>query len=230
MSAESPPDTRDVRPLVVALTGASGALYALRLLDVLLAAGRPIELTISPSGRAVLEQETGVRVSLESFEAAQLWTQPDGRPWWTVLGGPFAEPADSTGPRGVLQYHHHQDFMSSIASGSHRTAGMVICPCSGGTLSGVVHGSSGNLIHRAAEVHLKERRPLIVVPRETPVSTVFLDNLRRAAEVGAVVLPAMPGWYHGVRSLHDLVDFIVARILDQLGVDHRLMRRWGETP
>jgi 4-hydroxy-3-polyprenylbenzoate decarboxylase len=127
-----------------------------------------------------------------------------------------------------LAYHHFHDLMAPIASGSFLTAGMVICPCSGGTLSSVVHGGSQNLIHRAAEVHLKERRPLILVPRETPFSLVALDNLRRAAEIGAIVLPAMPGFYHHPRTIADLVDFVVARICDQLHIEHDLMKRWGE--
>jgi 4-hydroxy-3-polyprenylbenzoate decarboxylase len=104
---------------------------------------------------------------------------------------------------------------------------MVVCPCSSGTLSAIAHSAGTNLIHRAAEVHLKERRKLILVPRETPLSVVQLENMRRAAEAGAVVLPAMPGFYHGVTSLRDLVDFIVGRICDQLGIRNELIRRWG---
>ncbi len=129
---------------------------------------------------------------------------------------------------GRVQYHHYQDFFAAIASGSALTDGMVVCPCSGGTLSAIAHGASGNLIHRAADVHLKERRRLILVPRETPLSLVQLDNMRRCAEAGAVVLPAMPGFYHGVHSIRDLVDFVVGRICDQLGVDQPLIKRWGE--
>jgi 4-hydroxy-3-polyprenylbenzoate decarboxylase len=105
---------------------------------------------------------------------------------------------------------------------------MVIAPCSGGTLSGVAHGTSTNLIQRAADVHLKERRKLILVPRETPLSIVHLDNMRRCGEAGAIVLPASPGWYHGVSTIRDLVDFVVARICDQLGVSNALMKRWGD--
>jgi 4-hydroxy-3-polyprenylbenzoate decarboxylase len=105
---------------------------------------------------------------------------------------------------------------------------MVVCPCSGSTLSGIAHASSNNLIQRSADVQLKERRKLILVPRETPLSIVHLDNMRKAAEAGAVILPAMPGWYHGVKSVQDLVDFLVARILDQLAISHDLMRRWGD--
>src|SRR5207248_10808988 len=127
-----------------------------------------------------------------------------------------------------LRYHHYTDYFSPLASGSFLTGGSVGCPCSGSTLSGIAHGASNNLIQRAADVHLKERRKLILVPRETPLSLIQLDNMRRAAEAGAVILPAMPGWYHGVKSVQDLVDFVVARILDQLGVPHDLMSRWGE--
>jgi 4-hydroxy-3-polyprenylbenzoate decarboxylase len=104
---------------------------------------------------------------------------------------------------------------------------MVICPCSGTTLSAIAAGAAGNLIQRAAEVHLKERRKLILVPRETPLSLAHIDNMRRVTDAGAVVLPASPGWYHGVQSLADLVDFVVARICDQLGVEHTLTKRWG---
>ena len=106
---------------------------------------------------------------------------------------------------------------------------MVVCPCSGGTLGAIVHGTGDNLIHRAASVHLKERRKLVVVPRETPLSMIQLENMRRAAEAGAVVLPAMPGFYHGVQSIRDLVDFVVARICDQLGIANTLMHRWGNS-
>jgi 4-hydroxy-3-polyprenylbenzoate decarboxylase len=117
--------------------------------------------------------------------------------------------------------------MAPMASGSFLTGGMVICPCSGTTLSAVAAGAAGNLIQRAAEVHLKERRKLIVVPRETPLSLAHIDNMRRVTEAGAVVLPASPGWYHGVESVNDLVDFVVARICDQLGIEHVLTKRWG---
>jgi 4-hydroxy-3-polyprenylbenzoate decarboxylase len=127
----------------------------------------------------------------------------------------------------LLTYHHFENLMAPIASGSFLTAGMVICPCSGSTLGAVVHGTGENLIHRAASVHLKERRKLILVPRETPLSTIQLENMRRAAESGAVVLPAMPGFYHGVTSIRDLVDFVVARICDQLGISNTLVHRWG---
>ncbi len=197
-------------PLVVAMTGASGAVYARRLLEVLLESQHPVHLTISPSARIVYREELGIELDLDRFEAGQLQLRIDEQHW------------------AALSYHHYTDYMCSIASGSFLTAGMVICPCSGGTLSAVVHGSSTNLVQRAADVHLKERRKLVLVTRETPLSIVQIENMKKAWEAGAVVLPASPGWYHGVQKLEDLVDFIVARILDQLGIDHQLMRRWGE--
>lgn len=198
-------------PIVVAITGASGAVYAVRLLEVLLEGGREVHLLISPSGAAVIKQELDRAVSLDKFDPRSL------------LAPRVAENA-----AGHLHYHHYSDFMAPAASGSFLSGGMVVCPCSGSTLSAIACGASNNLIQRAADVHLKERRKLILVPRETPLSLVHLDNMRRAAEAGAIILPAMPGWYHGVKSLQDLVDFVVARILDQLEVPHELMKRWGE--
>jgi len=201
----SPPDV----PLVLAITGASGAVYAVRLLEVLVVGGRQVHLMISPSGAAVVKQELDRSVNIEQFDPRSL------------LAPAVAEKAVQ------VRYHHYTDFMAPLASGSFLTGGMVVCPCSGSTLSGIAQGASNNLIQRAADVHLKERRKLILVPRETPLSIIQLDNMRRAAEAGAVILPAMPGWYHGVKSVQDLVDFVVARVLDQLGVPHELMRRWG---
>jgi flavin prenyltransferase len=198
--------------LVLAITGASGAAYAVRLLDVLLAAGRDVHLTISPAGQTVLREELGLNVDLDAFRAADLL--------------PSAKTSQST--RGAIHYYHHQNLMAPIASGSFLTGGMIVCPCSGGTLAAISHAMGTNLIHRAAEVHLKERRKLILVPRETPLSLPQLDNMKRATEAGAIVLPASPGFYHGVKSVSDLVDFVVARICDQLGVEHGLIRRWGE--
>jgi flavin prenyltransferase len=201
---------REEAPIVLAMTGASGAPYAVRLLEVLLQGGHHVHLMISPSGQAVLRQELGLEANLQQFDLKQLLPE-------------FITTTDT----GTLIYHHHSDYFAPVASGSHLTRGMVVCPCSGATLSGIAHGSSQNLIQRAADVHLKERRKLILVPRETPLSLVYLDNMRKAAEAGAVILPAMPGWYHGVRDLSDLIDFIVARILDQLEVPQQLMKRWG---
>ncbi|MFM8250789.1 MAG: UbiX family flavin prenyltransferase [Planctomycetota bacterium] len=206
------------RPLVVALSGASGAPYAHRLLDVLRQLGHDVHLTISPSACLVFRQELGIALDVNHFDPADLKLSERLNP----------HPHDERPARlGTITYHHHGDFMAPIASGSFLTGGMVICPCSGGTLSGVATAASGNLIQRAADVHLKEHRRLILVPRETPLSLIQLENMTKVVQAGAVLLPAMPGWYHGVQSTMDLVDFIVARILDQLGVSHRLMRRWG---
>ncbi|RLS29421.1 MAG: UbiX family flavin prenyltransferase [Planctomycetota bacterium] len=200
-------------PLVVAITGASGAVYAVRLLEVVLAAGRDVHLSISPAGRAVILQELSRNIDLDRFDpAVLLGTSLDAMP---------ATP-------GRLHYHHHRDLMAPIASGSFLTQAMVICPCSGGTLAAVAHSLGENLIHRAAEVHLKERRRLVVVPRETPLSLPQLKNMQAIHEAGAVVLPAAPGFYAGARTIPDLVDFLVARICDQLAVPNTLMKRWGE--
>ncbi len=218
--------------IVLALTGASGAIYGVRLLHVLLAADQHVHLSISPSAQLVLKHELGLSVDLETFRPESLLCG-DESPGGGSLSEAMAEVLErgqserEGADRGQLTYHHYKNLMASIASGSFLTAGMVICPCSGTTLGAVVHGTGENLIHRAAGVHLKERRKLILVPRETPLSLVQLDNMRRAVEAGAILLPAMPGFYHSVRSIADLVDFVVARICDQLGIEHRLIHRWG---
>ena len=196
--------------LVLALTGASGAPYGVRLLEVLLRAGRTVHLSISPAGVEVVAQELDRLVRLDRFELADL------------LGGPV--PAFP----GRVEYHHYLDFRAGIASGSFLTAGMVVCPCSMGTAAAIAHGLSQNLIQRAADVHLKERRRLVLVPRETPLGVVQLRNLTACAEAGATILPAMPAFYTHPRSLDDAVNFIVGRICDQLGVAHTLLHRWSE--
>jgi flavin prenyltransferase len=226
--------------LVVAMTGASGSAYALRLLEVLVAAGRTVHLTISPAAAEVLKQELHLTVDLNAFDRQQLLPSDDQIAHDSALrlltpsgGAGYAASSvfsDSEILSGSIVYHHHRDYSAGIASGSFLTEGMVICPCSMGTLASIATGQSQNLIHRAADVHLKERRKLIVVPRETPLSVIALDNMKRLAEAGAIVLPAMPGFYHAPQSIHDLIDFIVARICDQLGVKNELMKRWGNKP
>jgi 4-hydroxy-3-polyprenylbenzoate decarboxylase len=196
--------------LVLALTGASGAPYGVRLLEVLLRAGRRVHLTLSPSAVQVMEKELDRRVNLDDFDPRDL----------------LGEAAALASP-DQLAYHHFRDFRAGIASGSFLTAGMVICPCSMGTVAAIAHGLSQNLIHRAADVHLKERRRLILVPRETPLGLVQLRNLTACAEAGAVILPAMPAFYTRPCNLQDAVDFVVGRVCDQLGVEHDLLRRWG---
>ena len=187
------------------MTGASGAPYAVRLLQVLCRLGRTIHLSLSPSAVQVLREEMDLEVALDSFDPA-------------VFG--------DLGP-GRLVYHHYQDFTAGIASGSFPTGGMVIIPCSMSTLGAIAGGMTTNLITRAADVHLKERRKLILVPRETPLSLIHLENMLKVTRAGAVVLPAMPGWYHRPRRLDDLIDFVVARICDQLGIANTLIPRWG---
>ena len=207
------------------------------LLEVLLAAGCDVHLTISAAAQAVFKQELDLTVDLENFNPAMLHAR-HGRSSATAScrrSAPWpASPATratcwawAPASRASCIYYHYRDYLGAIASGSFLTDGMVVCPCSSGTLSAIVHGTSANLIHRAAEVHLKERRKLILVPRETPLSLSVLENMKRAAEAGAVILPAMPGFYHGVKLIGDLVDFVVGRICDQLGIANALIQRWG---
>ena len=201
--------------IAVAFTGASGAPYGVRLVEVLLRAGRDVHLTISPAGAEVIEYELGrpVRLAADEFDPPSLFgDRTDGLDF------------------SRLHYHHFRDYRAGIASGSFLTGGMVICPCSGGTLAAVAHGLSENLIHRAADVHLKERRKLILVPRETPLGLTPLRNMVAVTEAGGVVLPAMPAFYTRPRGVEDMVDFVVGRICDQLGVGHTLLARWGESP
>jgi 4-hydroxy-3-polyprenylbenzoate decarboxylase len=192
------------RPIVFAITGASGAPYAIRLLEQLLTAKRRVQLVISTHGLRLLETESGVGSEAELRErvGASKWNE-----YVTVF-----DDAD----RGA-----------SPASGSALNAGMVICPCSMGTLSAISIGASRSLVERAADVALKERRPLVLVPRESPLSAIHLENMLRVTRAGAVVLPAAPGFYHRPSSIDDLIDFVVARVLDHLGIEHNLMRRWG---
>jgi len=221
--------------IVLAITGASGAVYAIRLLQVLVAAGRRVNLVISPSGAQVLEHELGLKVDLQNFSLDQILTHFDEgdsrlKTASQQANDEFAISSvfdDSTISVPQVAYHHYSDFTAGIASGSYQTDAMVICPCSMGTLAAISHGLSTNLIQRAADVHLKERRKLVVVPRETPLGSIQLDNMKRLADVGAIILPAMPGFYHNPLSIHDLVDFVVSRICDQIGVPQQLSKRWG---
>ncbi|MCI0642139.1 MAG: UbiX family flavin prenyltransferase [Gemmataceae bacterium] len=197
--------------LVLAMTGASGAPYGVRLLEVLLRAGRTVHLVVSPAAAEVIFLELDRRVRLEHFQLSDL------------LGDKALQAAP-----GQAIYHDYRNFMAGIASGSFLTGGMVICPCSMGTAAAVAHGVSENLIHRAADVHLKERRKLILVPRETPLSLVHLRNLTLCTEAGATILPATPAFYTKPKTLDDAIDFVVGRICDQLGVEHDLSWRWGK--
>ena len=199
--------TRDSKgrpaPLVVGITGASGAAYAVRLLQLLVRAERPIALIVSAHGLRLLQTE------------ADIATLADLR---------LAVGADAWDTH--VRVYDDGDRGATPASGSAPSAGMVICPCSMGTLAAVAAGASRSLIERAADVALKERRPLILVPRETPLSTIHLSNMLRVSRAGAVVLPASPGFYHRPAEIGDLIDFVVARVLDHCGVAHTVVPRW----
>ena len=192
------------RPLVMAITGASGAPYAVRLLQALVAAKHRTSLIVSSHGYRLLDTEAGIGTQAALRAAV-------GGEGWDAHVTVFDD-----GDRGATP-----------ASGSARTAGMVICPCSMGTLAAIAAGTSRSLVERAADVTLKERRRLVLVTRETPLSAIHLENMLRLTHAGAVILPAAPGWYHRPTRVEELVDFVVARVLDQLDIEHALGRRWN---
>lgn len=198
------------RTITLAITGASGAQYGLRLLQCLLAANCKIYLLLSSAAEVVIRTETDLDLP-ETLDAQQ-----------AMLSSLFGADEDQ------LQLLAKDDWFAPVASGSSSPSSMVICPASGGTLSAIAHGASNNLIERAADVALKERRQLILVPRETPYSQIHLENMLKLTQMGAVILPASPGFYMQPQSINELVDFIVARILDLLGIEQDLMPRWGE--
>lgn len=199
-----------VRTITLAMTGASGAQYGLRLLECLLAAECRVYFLISAAARVVLATETNEQL-------------PDGSAATQVY---LCKRFNATAQQ--LQVFDRDDWMAPVASGSSAPASMVICPCSTGTLSAIAVGASNNLIERAADVALKERRQLILVPRETPYSQIHLENMLSLTRMGALVLPASPGFYQRPERVEQLIDFIVARILDQLGVPQNLLARWGQ--
>jgi 4-hydroxy-3-polyprenylbenzoate decarboxylase len=194
-----------VRHVVAALTGASGVRYGLRALGALRGAGLRLTVAVSRGGARVLEIEEGVRVDPED-PASVAALVPDG-------------PGEV---RGVAL----SDIAAGVCSGTHPVDGMIVVPCSMGTLARIAHGISSNVIERAADVMLKEGRPLVLVPRESPLSRIHLDNMLRAHDAGAAIVPASPGFYHGPESVADLVDQVVQKALDRLGVPAELVRRW----
>ena len=196
--------------IAVAVTGASGSAYALRLLEQLLAADQRVWMMLSDAARVVMEMEAGIQLPEAIEVAEQLLTERFGA------------------SVGQLSLFSKQDWLSPVASGSGGSRAMVVCPCSMGALSAIAHGSSDNLQERAADVMIKERRQLILVPRETPYSTIHLENMLKLSQLGVTILPASPGLYQNPQSVEDLVDFVVARILDQLGLEQQLLPRWGE--
>jgi 4-hydroxy-3-polyprenylbenzoate decarboxylase len=198
----------EARSIAIAVTGASGAIYATRTLAVLLSKGLRVELVVSDYGRRLLRDELGEQANLDRLV-------------------PFlVEKYGSGVSAGTVVVHSNRDLGATLASGSHGCAGMAIVPCSMKTLAGVAHGLSRNLVERAADVMLKERRPLVIVPRETPMSLPQLRNMVLCAEAGAHMLPAMPAFYQLPTSLDDLADFMAGKILSALGIDHDLIRPW----
>jgi len=197
----------------VAITGGSGAPYALRLLKVLLDAGHEIHLVVSPAGETVMQVECGIKPGKTLREKTSV----------------LAAACETTRPEG-LRVFDPMNLAAPISSGSFPCAGMAIVPCSTGTLGRIANGISSNLIERAADVMLKERRRLVVVPRETPLNDIHLRNMLTLRQAGADILPAMPAFYHKPRHISDLIDMIVGRVLDRLGVENELFHRWGTEP
>lgn len=199
-----------VQTITLALTGASDMPYAMRLLESLLAADKTVYLLYSQAAQIVAQQEMGLTLPSSSREVQlQLRKQFSHLPGQLIVFG-------------------REEWFAPIASGTSVADAMVVCPCTMGTLAAIATGMSDSLIERAADVSLKEQRKLILVPRETPFSAIHLENMLKLAHLGAVILPANPGFYHHPASVQDLVDFIAARILDHLDVPHQLMRRWGQ--
>lgn len=196
-------------PICLALTGASGAQYGLRLLECLLAAGRTVYLLVSPAARVVLSEECGLSLPRRARDAAR----------------GFRERLNVS--CGRLHVFGESEWTAPVASGSAPLRAMVVCPCSTGSLSAIAHGASDNLIERAADVAIKEGRKLVLVVRETPLSAIHLENMLQLARLGVVVMPASPGFYQRPTSVEAMVDFMVARILDQLGEPQRLLSPWG---
>nr|VFK37452.1 MAG: 4-hydroxy-3-polyprenylbenzoate decarboxylase [Candidatus Kentron sp. TC] len=194
--------------IALAMTGASGASYGLRLLEMLFGAGKDISLVVSEPARMIMELEIGLALPKHPKEIQAVLTYRYGAPpsRLTVFG--------------------LDEWTAPIASGSNAPHSFVICPCSSSTLSAIAIGASNNLLERAADVVLKEQRQLILVPREMPLSVIHLENMLKLARLGAIIMPASPGFYHRPRTIEDMVDFVVARILDHLGIDHRLIPRW----
>jgi len=189
----------------VAITGASGVIYGVRLVEELLKSGRQVHLIVSEAGALVMEQELGWDLQVGLGEALrQHFSQPD------------------------LVIYDNDDIAALPASGSFLNSGMVVIPCTMATLSAIAHGSARTLIERAADVALKERRPLLVVPRETPLNSIHLRNMLTLSELGAHVIPAMPGFYHGPMNLGDMVDFVVGKVLDNMGISHQLFARYRQ--
>lgn len=203
-------DNHSMKTITLAFTGASGLPYGMRLLECLLRSGMRVQLVYSQAAQIVAKQELDLTLPGRPQEAEQM------------LAGRFGDFS------GELRVFGLQDWFAPIASGSNPGDAMVICPCTMGTLGKIAAGISDDLICRAADVMLKERRPLILVPRETPFSAIHLENMLRLSHAGTTILPPNPGFYHHPQNVQDIVDFVVARILDHLDIEHELMKKWGE--
>ena len=197
------------RPLILGVTGASGLIYTVRALKFLLEANYTVELVASKSTHLVWQAEQGMRLPVEPTQQEQFWRQQAG-----------------VEIDGKLRCHPWGDVGATLASGSYRTAGMLVIPCSMSTAAKLATGLSSDLLERAADVQLKEGRRLVIVPRETPFSLIHLRNLTTLAEAGVRIVPAIPAWYHNPQTIEDLVDFVVARALDQLDIDCVPLKRW----
>jgi len=203
-------ESRENMTVCLAITGASGAQYGLRLIDCLVALNVDVQLMISKAAHIVISTETELRIPGQAAQLEKYLTEHYGA------------------RQGQIRVFGKEDWMAPVASGSGLASSMVVCPCSTGTLSAIATGASNNLIERAADVALKERRKLILVPREAPYSEIHLEHMLKLTRMGALILPASPGFYHQPESVSDVIDFIVARILDQLGLDQQLVSRWGK--
>ncbi|AUT03772.1 aromatic acid decarboxylase [Nostoc sp. CENA543] len=201
--------TNHSKPLIIGVSGASGLIYAVRTLKYLLAADYEVELVASKSSYMVWQAEQDIRMPSEPNQQEQFWREQAG-----------------VSQAGKLRCHPWSNVGANIASGSFRTLGMIVIPCSMSTVAKLAVGLSSDLLERAADVHIKEGRKLVVVPRETPFSLIHLRNLTTLAETGVRIVPAIPAWYHNPHSVEDLVDFVVARALDQLDIDCIPIQRW----
>ncbi len=199
-----------MKRITLALTGASGMAYGLRLLECLLRAGCKVDLLLSQAARIVAKQELDLQLPSGNAELVAMFN------------------TRFSGHSGRLAAYGKEEWFAPAASGSNPADAMVICPCTMGSLAAIAHGLADNLIERAADVILKEKRPLILVARETPFSLIHLRNMTALAEAGATILPANPGFYHRPQNVEQVIDFIVARVLDQLAIEHHLMARWGD--
>lgn len=194
---------------IVGITGASGAIYGVRLVHELLNNDYEVHLVVTEAGWQVFREELGYDIGDREVVLDHLFQR-------------------QTISAGRLHVHELHNYAAPIASGSFQNDGMIIIPCSMGTLSGIAQGASGNLLERTADVMLKEDRPLVLVPRETPLNQIHLENMLKVSRIGGKILPAMPGFYHLPETIDDLVRFVVGKVLDSIGVDHQLFTRWGE--